>query len=148
MGTLTALPKKRGKDGIVNTASALLSPNNPLSCCYCQQQHSSGSCGVIIGMEERKQILVRAGRCFVCLQKYHISKQCRHGTQCQNCSGEHHSSICSRASEPPNHPMNPTPLNPQTNEYQPPVTTSMYTSTDMEVLLQTARGKIFHPEQP
>lgn len=149
------------KDDSTSTAAALLStnssPSSP-SCCYCHQPHPSTSCSVVACVEERKQILRRTGRCFVCLKKYHISKQCRSTGRCRNYGGRHHSSICSKASSG----VTPTPsrsphtecsaspsqgLDPRANEFKP-VATNLYTSASVGVLLQTARAEVFNPEQP
>ena len=150
---LTQPLKKPGRDGSISTAAALLSPNNPPPCCYCQQSHPSGSCESITNVEERKQILKRTGRCFVCLKKYHISRQCRSAIKCRRCGGKHHSSICTRAphsSKPPQVQNSAAPqqvLNPRAEEFKS-ATTSMYANTNMGVLLQTARVQVFNPEQP
>lgn len=163
VGAPSAPTKKVVKDGSVSTAATLLSPNNtPQSnaptCSYCQQRHPSGCCKVVTDVGARRQILMRAGRCFVCLGRYHISKQCRHTTKCRQCGGRHHYSICSRPadatlsaprSENP-HPVNSTPsqgLDPQVSEFQP-TATNLYTSANMGVLLQTARTKVFNPQRP
>ena len=49
-------------------------PSDYPSCSYCQQAHSSNSCQVISHPHARKQALQKAGRCFVCLRKGHISR--------------------------------------------------------------------------
>lgn len=46
---------------------------------------SSNGCKTVTDVGERKQILKRSGRCFICLKKYHISKECRSTTRCQKC---------------------------------------------------------------
>lgn len=66
------------------------------TCCYCGQPHTSSSCETVKGIEDRRRILQRAGRCFVCLRKGHISRNCRANLRCRNCKGRHHVSICSR----------------------------------------------------
>ena len=60
------------------TAAALFSNNSSPACSYCDQPHSSSSCQTITDLGRRKQILMKSGRCFVCLKKGHISKDCRH----------------------------------------------------------------------
>jgi len=56
------------------TASSLLaSGSGSLKCSYCHQAHSSSACRTVTDGAERKQILRRTGRCFVCLQKNYIS---------------------------------------------------------------------------
>ena len=79
------------------TAMTLLSGSNP-SCCYCQQSHSSANCKVVTKLDARKQLLLRAGRCFGCLRKGHISRECPSTGKCSRCGGRHHISICSKGS--------------------------------------------------
>ncbi|CAB3994038.1 TNF receptor-associated factor 3 [Paramuricea clavata] len=43
---------------------------------------------------ERKQILRKYGRCFICLKRGHISSNCLNTSKCSACSKRHHSSIC------------------------------------------------------
>jgi len=57
------LPKVPGKGLPIN--ATLLSNELVPKCSYCQQQHSSISCRTVTDPTERKQILRKAGRCFV-----------------------------------------------------------------------------------
>ena len=73
------------------------------------------------------------GRCFVCLKKFHMSRECWSSLRCTICSGRHHVSICPGTSH-----QSQTPVNNSSN------TTSMYCgSTKVPVLLQTARAHVF-----
>ena len=42
----------------------------------------------------RKDLLIKQGRCFVCLRKDHLSRNCPSKNQCYKCKGRHHISIC------------------------------------------------------
>ena len=85
--------RKTPKD--VPTATALLSSNSMVpKCSYCRQAHPSSSCKSVTSQAERKQILRRTGRCFVCLRKNHTSRECRSNVRCGKCGGRHHISIC------------------------------------------------------
>ena len=42
----------------------------------------------------RKDLLIKQGRCFVCLRKDHLSRNCPSKNQCFKCKGRHHISIC------------------------------------------------------
>ena len=80
------------------TATTLVtkeSPINPPACCYCNQQHRPMNCMVVTQVDECKQLLRRARRCFSCLRKGHLSRNCRMTSPCQTCHGKHHTSICS-----------------------------------------------------
>jgi len=84
------------KNPIRNSTSAALLSNDASipKHSYCQQSHSSNSCKTVMDPSERKQILRRTERCFVCLRKQHTSKDCRTAQRCSRCSGRHHVSIC------------------------------------------------------
>ena len=93
--TVTSPVKKQPREGPV-TASALLSNNSSIACSFCSQPHPSSDCGSVTDVGERKRILVKAGRCYNCLKKGHIGRDCRSPSKCSNCGGRHHLSICSR----------------------------------------------------
>ncbi|CAB3977651.1 E3 ubiquitin- ligase DZIP3 [Paramuricea clavata] len=63
-------------------------------CVYCLQEHLSQDCKKIQDAAERKQILRKYGRCFICLKRGHISSDCLNTSKCSACSKRHHSSIC------------------------------------------------------
>ena len=62
--------------------------------CLCRQSHSSSSCTTIIDVSQRKAILKRSGRCYVCLKRHHLSRDCRSAVKYVRCNGRHHTSIC------------------------------------------------------
>ena len=150
------------------TAATLFSGNltSGPTYCYCSQQHTSCSCETVKLVEDRRHILQRSGRCFVCLRKGHISRNCRTNSRCMDCKGHHHISICSRnapTSEAPlvmNSPVTSQPrtepsagrnagLNPQAPVYAPtPPTTSLWVRGDQAILLQTAKVAAFNPSDP
>ena len=68
--------------------------NRSIQCAYCQQYHFSASCDRVIDIIERKEILRRDRRCFMCLGKNHRSAQCDPNKKCLRCRGGHHQSIC------------------------------------------------------
>ena len=75
------------------TASTLLSGAANRACCYCSQAHSSDVCTNVTDGETRKKILKKSGRCFVCLKRGHISKECWSKYKCSKCGNRHHVSI-------------------------------------------------------
>ena len=89
------------------TAAALFSSSSTSgpTCCYCGQPHASRLCESVKLVEDRRRILQRAGRCFMCLRRGHISWNCRTNSRCTNCKGRHHVSICSK-----NAPLSEAPL--------------------------------------
>ena len=164
--------QRRTSDRSPSTAATLVSgasPSNP-SCCYCQQAHSSSSCGVVTSIDSRKQILKRSGRCFSCLRRGHISRECRSVNKCPKCGGRHHASICSKnstrnpvqqAAKPANNaPLSQQPtdstsspthcpgLNPNATTFATPSTTTLCVDPNKAVLLQTALADIYNPLNP
>ena len=86
----------------VPTASTLLANNpgssgNRVTCVYCEKDHVSSSCNTITDATARKESLRKSGRCFVCLRRHHLSRDCRSDFNCKKCRGRHHVSICTRA---------------------------------------------------
>ena len=95
-----AQPQGQRKNAEQNfpTATTLVSNMAPsaLMCCFCQQPHPPAKCATVTQIEARKQILKRSGRCFRCLRKGHIGRECRSSIKCSHCNGRHHASVCPR----------------------------------------------------
>jgi hypothetical protein len=87
------VPVPRG----LGSASALLASGSGVTnqfsirCAFCQKPHYSASCEDVCDVNKRKEILKRDGRCFVCLRKGHITKQC--DKRCRKSQGLHHQLI-------------------------------------------------------
>ena len=75
------------------TAATFMSAVQPV-CCYCSNSHKSANCHNVSSASARKQILKRAGWCFVCLKRGHLSRECQSAGRCRLCKGHPHSSIC------------------------------------------------------
>ena len=160
--TVTSPVKKQPRECSV-TASALLSNNSSFACSFCSQPHPSSDCGSVTDVGERKRILVKAGRCYNCLKKGHIGRDCRSPSKCSNCGGRHHLSICSRPKT--NGPQDATRTSQQTvqnaaptgqvrtnneptrSNGRPSAVVSMYVSTKTPVLLQTACVRVKAPDK-
>ena len=80
------------------TAAALIASSSPsnvnIICVYCNQKHPSASCSQVVDVPFRKEILQWAGRCYVCLKRHHLSKDCHSSIHCEGCRGRHHVTIC------------------------------------------------------
>ena len=85
----------------LHTTAAFIAGDGQPKCAYCRQGHSLSSCTVVMDATQRKGILKRTGRCFVCLQRHHLSKDCRSSAKCAQCSGRHHTSICKASTTAP-----------------------------------------------
>ena len=151
-----------------HTAATLLSGNPLATCCYCQQQHAAEACATVKGIEDRKQILRKSGRCFVCLRRGHISRECRSRSRCHKCSARHHVSVCTQVptnegsvalpvtTPAPGTGLTPnsdaeslsrTALNPEAPSFQVP-TSTLYIGTSKNAFLQTAQVVLYNLEKP
>ena len=64
------------------------------SCVYCGQAHSSSKCRRVTDIKQRKDLLRKNGRCYICLWRGHVARQCKLNCLCVKCSKKHHISIC------------------------------------------------------
>ena len=89
----------RGNVKDPSTASALFTAQGDMKgrmqFVYCGEHHYSASCIKVKNIDERKGILRRDGRCFVCLQRGHRAKECNKANNCRKCHGSHRQFICS-----------------------------------------------------
>lgn len=133
-------------------------PGTGMTCCYCQQPHPSTDCTSVPNVSARKEILKTSGRCFYCLRKGHLGRNCRSMRKCQKCKSRHHTSICeAQDHQAASHsPMTPSLLKPSTSTpsnldpaaptYTPTMTTNALCPHDQKaVLLQTAHGILYNP---
>ena len=140
-----------------STAAALVagssvSLNTGVTCSYCGQGHPSVSCNSVTDVPARKEILRKSGRCYVCLRKNHLSRECRSNLTCKKCRGRHHVSICSRRSNQGSQSSSPEdtstqspPTEVSTNQESSQGSTStLYAGSRNSVLLQTARVQLFN----
>eukprot|EP00795_Rhopilema_esculentum_P009997 gene9997-18624_t len=70
-----------------------------VKCYYCQGDHYSYECGNVTSVKDRKSILMKARRCFNCLNLGHLQKDCRSQRGCLKCKGRHHQSLCQSHNE-------------------------------------------------
>ena len=74
------------------TANALVSIQGKdfqLQCVYCSGEHYSASCTKAQLPKDRKEILQRANRCFICLKTSHRANSCFKITKCRKTSSIH-----------------------------------------------------------
>ena len=161
-----------------STATTLVSGGSSdvrTPCCYCEQFHSPTDCTNVVQVDDRKQLLRRNGRCFSCLRKGHLVRDCRSNNRCRTCRGRHHTSICgssatsgsnSRPSQQlPSHGATSTPvgetsttpafsasatthstLNPSAPTFNSPSTsTSLCADSNKVILLKTALAEVSDP---
>ena len=161
---------KQNRTSSLTTTSALYNDGGKVTCSFCKGSHPSVKCNIITNSAARKDILRKQGRCFVCLKKGHLARECASNIRCHNCKQRHHASICGNMSVTPvfsNAPFqNQTrfgnPQHQRTNSLQPrqlannapvaqsepPSTTTMYIDAKNSVLLQTAKGYFSAAQNP
>lgn len=141
------------------TATAMMGGDGKPKCCYCRQNHPSVSCKTVTDVAQRIAILKKSGRCFVCLKRHHLSRDCKSSISCYFCNGRHHASVCKchdsssqSAGDSANHSAQPHTSN--NFMIQPPVSSGHTTTTtagfycingDIPVLLQTVQAYIHKP---
>ena len=143
----SVLPKRQSRDP--PTAAVLLTRESGPTCSYCSQSHSSNTYRTVTNVETRKQILKKAGRCFVCLRRHHISRDCRSGIRCVHCNGRHHNSICTHKDPSPRLITTPsTTTHQDTPSSQMSHIVSMCINSRTPVLLQMAKTLVYNPQEP
>ena len=64
-------------------------------CVFCSSpDHAPTKCSVVTNVKTRINILRKNGKCFVCFQKGHRSRDCTLPYQCKKCGSRHHISLC------------------------------------------------------
>ena len=107
--------------------------DRPIECLFCKGSHWGSNCTEVTDIESRKSILRKQNRCFICLKRSHIAKDCRSGWNCRRCRKSHHVSICSN---------NDTTIS---NEAESANESSqLVVNTSNCVLIQTALAKVFN----
>ena len=120
-------------------------PSPASMCVYCQQPHTSANCTSVTEVGARKQLLKTSGRCFNCLRKNHMLRNCKSNSKCQKCRRRHHTSICEggNSSTPSTDLLtsNPTPL-----PVIPTTSAHVGSSSSLTVFLQTAKATACNPD--
>ena len=84
------IPNRRGH----STTTSLVTGSQSINCVYCQQNHASAQCRSVTEVETRRHILKSTGRCFLCLKRGHITRNCQSDFSCTKCKGMHNTSLC------------------------------------------------------
>ena len=95
-------------------------------------KHFSASCNVVKTVSERKAILIRNGRCFVCLKINHRAQSYNSNKSCSKFHRRHHQSLC----DPPQH--NSLNSNHSVNSQEVSTNTTNNVKDKKAILLQTA----------
>lgn len=129
-----------------STSSSLFTKSTndfKLRCVYCEGEHYSASCKSVVNAKDRKDMLRKSGRCFVCLKTNHKSKDCNSPRTCRHCNNKHHQSICEQGHV--TKPLGQDPLKEHIEVQRDEVTTgcasvNSCSKNKRTVLLQTARA--------
>ena len=121
-------------------------PNaRPENCVYCDdKKHISSRCNIITNVETRKNLLKNQGRCFICLAKGHVSKNCKANYSCVKCKNRHHVSICSAKDDKSKiHTDN----NGTDGDTPPQTTLQISNPSSTTIILQTAKATVLNPDE-
>ena len=77
-----------------STTSSLVVGHSNVSCVYCLGQYASSKFTKITSVKARPGLFRKFARCFVCLKKGHVSKNCDIKYKYNKCSSRYHISIC------------------------------------------------------
>ncbi|XP_067023160.1 uncharacterized protein [Acropora muricata] len=141
--------KKSGGKGPPSTSALMVAGsdrNQKPTCVYCGQHHSSVQCIIVTNAQKRKEILKKRGRCFICIRKNHLSRNCRSQSRCSKCHGRHHSSICDPNETPVSLVSTETQKRESTvDEKRVTSSVNMCVDTKNTVLLRTAKATVYNP---
>ena len=87
-------PKFQSKSNGEGTVPALFVKEDQ-KCVFCPGNRKSEECSEGITPHNCKNILMRLGKCFICLRVGHRSFKYYIKAKCKNCKDRHHVAICS-----------------------------------------------------
>ena len=146
--------KLDGKDNRTKgaTANALFTKQEHGNCAFCLGKHAHENCQRVKDPKERKNIVFKFARCFICMKKGHRARECKaFDVLCSKCGQSgHHVSLCDVRivqSVPPVAEFQFTPY----GQNKTPTTaspSSLHVGTGGRVALQTARAVIRGEGEP
>ena len=83
-----------GKNRNIYTNSALFAGWGKGICAFCRGSHKHEDCKKMKDTNERKNLLRKYSRCFNCLDKGHMARNCMQKVFCRNCKRQHHTALC------------------------------------------------------
>ena len=138
------------------TAATFLASNTTQTMCpFCDRDHPPENCTKVSSTSERANILRKYGRCYNCLKRRHLSKDCRS----RHCRGKHHTALCRQTGtkgEPCSAQTStrdsdatgkPSPVQKEGTQYQEGTTNSLYAGSASPVLLQIAVMRVYNPNR-
>ena len=145
--TPSTTPERRPPKPTPISAATLLSPEtHRITCTFCKNEHRSVDCDIVTSIRERREIVKKQGRCFICLKRAHIAKNCDSKRFCPKCSQRHHPSLCMASQTPASDNSVASDLQSSTSSNdQPSPTVNMYVDSKTSVLLQTCVALASNP---
>ena len=67
-----------------------------ITCAFCSENHSSNKCSNVTDISQRKQLLRKNERCFICLRKNRVAEDCKSNYKCNKCQLRHNIFICTK----------------------------------------------------
>ena len=141
--TDTTLELKQKKPSLPSAVALHTASQRTQNCVFCDSaEHKPEQCPTH-NVTERRDVLKRMGRCYICLGQRHIAKNCRNkNVSCNQCGRRHHSAVCLNGEQP-------TPITSDKGEE----VVSSFTTQSMKVrlkgqntvLLQTAQAHAVGP---
>ena len=77
-----------------SSAHAFHTKSGTESCAFCLGAHRHEDCKRVDNAEKRKELLRRYSRCFNCLKKGHLARNCSIKVKCNACNSQHHTALC------------------------------------------------------
>ena len=89
------------KSQITGTTRSFLSKTDrrTSSCYFCRKEHLSIDCKEVTNVNTRREMLLKARRCFLCLKLGHKVKECPSDRKCRRCGGAHHQTLCFKGNQ-------------------------------------------------
>ncbi|XP_064470014.1 uncharacterized protein LOC135384755 [Ornithodoros turicata] len=87
----------RRKTPLYPSAASLAASATAAVCVLCKsKEHSLEACTAPLSAADKRSLLRREGRCFLCGKRSHLSKDCRvcYRLRCQNCNRRHLTQLC------------------------------------------------------
>ena len=131
-----------------STGSALVSgdgQNRALKCFFCEGNHRASDCTYVTKIEDRKAHLRKQGRCFVCLRRGHIARDCKTEIECSECKGRHHKAVCAKLCKSLDKPKEKE-KGENNSDSGANTSAAIQVNTGTQVFLQTAQVTVTNPE--
>lgn len=98
----------------------------------------------VTAVSQRKQLIRKYGRCFICMQRGHQARNCSSNYSCAVCKGKHHISICEAGSGEREQATPGEQVTPVGSNVRP----SLHVAFHSSIVLQTAQALVGDETSP